>query len=290
MKNSTLLSLILSILIIESAHAQKLHTLDFKSTQDMYSFFSYEKDKRIISGHRGSKEKSLPENSIIAMKEVLKHTLAIFEIDPRLSRDSVAIVIHDATLDRTTTGRGYVRDYTWKELKKLNLKNDQGEVTKYKINTLEEMIKWAKGKTILNLDKKDLPLDLTADIIKKHNAYAWVWVTVHNIDQARYYLDRDSRQFLSMHIKSIEALQELINSGLPLNRMIVYVGTTMKESNVELFSILNKKGVMCMISTAPTYDKLSSEEERAQKYIEVFDHGANILETDLPIEVSKAIR
>ena len=47
---------------------------------------------------------------------------------------------------------------------------------------------------------------------------------------------------------------------------------------------------MCMISAAPTYDKLSTKEERAKAYRAVYADGANILESDLPIEVSKAIQ
>lgn len=280
----------LVLISVSNVHAQQLNKLHFKNIEEMYSYFTYGKDKKIISGHRGTIENGLPENSIISMKEVLKHTPAIFEIDPRLTKDGVAVMVHDATLDRTTTGTGKVSDYTWKELKKLRLKDAQGNVTKYKINTLEEMIKWAKGKTILNLDKKDLPLETTAELIRKHNAYNWVWVTVHNVEQAKFYLDKNPNQYLSMHIKDQAALEKFKLSGLPYNRMIVYIGPEIKIANQDMYKFFSEKGVMCMISSAPTYDKLKTTEERAQKYREIFADGANILESDLPIEVSKAIK
>lgn len=274
---------------LSSVTAQKLHKMKFPQVEDMYEYFRYEVDKKIISGHRGTTEKGLPENSIAAMKEVLKHTSAIFEVDPRLSADGVPVMVHDATLDRTTTGTGKVADYTWKELKKLRLKDHDGNPTKYRINTLDEMIKWAEGKTILNLDKKDLPMELTAEIIRKHNAYKWVWVTVHNVEQARFYLNKNPNQYLSMHIKDKKALEEFKASGLPYNRMIVYIGPEIKEANQAMYDFFKSKGVMCMISTAPTYDKLPTKEERAKKYRAVFTDGAAVLESDLPIEVSEAI-
>ncbi|SMG12219.1 glycerophosphodiester phosphodiesterase family protein [Sphingobacterium psychroaquaticum] len=284
------LSLLLLLTQGEASFAQKLHKLTFKNVDEMYAYFRYAPGKKIIAGHRGTIEGHMPENSIPAMEAVLKHTTAIFEIDPRLTKDGVPVMVHDATLERTTTGTGKVADYTWKELQALQLKDHEGNPTKYKINTLDEMIVWAKGKTILNLDKKDLPLETTAEIIRKHNAYAWVWVTVHNVEQARFYLDKNPKQYLSMHIKTAKDLEAFKASGLPYDRMIVYIGPEIKEANQAMYDFFKAKGVLCMISAAPTYDKLSSPAERAAKYRAVFADGATVLESDLPIEVSKAIR
>ena len=270
--------------------SQKLHKLNFKTVEEMYDYFKYQPGKKIISGHRGTIENQMPENSIPAMEAVLKHTPAIFEVDPRLSKDGVPVMVHDATLDRTTTGKGKVANFTWKELQGLKLKDHQGNPTKYKINTLEEMIKWAKGKTILNLDKKDLPMEMTAEIIRKHNAYAWVWVTVHNVEQAKFYLDKNPKQYLSMHIKTEKDLEAFKASGLPYDRMIVYIGPEIKPSNQAMYNFFKGKGVLCMISTAPTYDKLPTVAERAEKYRAVFADGATVLESDLPIEVGNAIK
>lgn len=288
----TIIALFTWLAVFQAAptFSQNLHKLNFKTVEEMYDYFKYAPGKKVISGHRGTIEENMPENSIAAMEAVLKHTPAIFEIDPRLTKDAVPVMVHDATLERTTTGSGKVADFTWKELQKLKLKDHKGNPTKYKINTLEEMILWAKGKTILNLDKKDLPMEMTAEIIRKHNAYAWVWVTVHNVEQAKFYLDKNPKQYLSMHIRSKEDLDAFKASGLPFDRMIVYIGPEIKPANQEMYQFFREKGVMCMISSAPTYDKLPNVEERAEKYRAVFEDGAAVLESDLPIEVSKAIK
>lgn len=284
--------LVFSVLVftLTTAQAQRLHKLDFVTTDQMIDYFTFQEGKKIISGHRGTMEQGLPENSIPAMKAVLMNTYAIFEVDPRLTKDSIAVMVHDPNLERTTNGKGRVSDYTWKELKKLRLKDSKGNLTPYRINTLDEMIKWAKGKTVLNLDKKDLPLEMTAEIIRKHNAYSWVWVTVHNVEQAKFYLSKNPNQYMSMHIKDQKALDDFVHSGLPFNRMIVYIGSTIKEVNQDMYKFFRAKGVMCMISSAPSYDKLQSVEERAAMYRAVFADGATVLESDLPIEVSKAIK
>lgn len=68
------------------------------------------------------------------------------------------------------------------------------------------------------------------------------------------------------------------------------IGPTNKPENKELFDMLHAKGVMCMISAAPTYDKLPDAAERAKNYSATFEQGADILESDLPIEVAEAIQ
>ena len=95
---------------------------------------------------------------------------SFFEIDPRLTKDGVIVLMHDETIDRTTTGKGKVSDYTYAELQQFNLVDRNGNVTAFKIPTLKECLEWSKGKTILNLDIKDVPLEVMADFIEKEKA------------------------------------------------------------------------------------------------------------------------
>ncbi len=271
------------------AQEQALHRLDFKSPKQLHRFFKYKKGKTVISGHRGTVEQGLTENSIEGMEAVLRHTPAFFEIDPRLTKDGVVVLLHDATLDRTTTGAGKLADHTWQEVQQLRLKDRDGNATGYRIPTLDDAIEWARGKTVLNLDHKDLPLEQTAEIIRKHDAYAFVMVTVHSPEEARYYLDQNSNQMLSAHILTTEKFQEYKAAGIPFNRMIAYIGPKIKPENQELYRLLHAEGVMCMISSAPTYDKLETKEARAEAYRAIFADGATILESDLPIEVAEAL-
>lgn len=280
----------LLILLTGAAQAQKVNALQFKSESALQAYFKYDGNKKpIISGHRGTRIKGYPENSIEAMAYVLQHTPAFFEIDPRLTKDSVIVLLHDATLDRTTTGKGKLSDYTWAEVAQLRLKDAEGNVTPYRIPTLADAIEWARGKTVLNLDKKDVPLQMTADIIRKLNAGSFVMVTVHNAQQAKFYYDDDNKRMLSAHIKTEKAFNEYAASGVPWRNMMAYIGSENKPENQVLFTLLHQQGVMCMIAAAPKYDQLKTVEERASAYRETFMLGADILESDLPVEVARAI-
>jgi len=273
-----------------STSAQQLHLLNIKNTKQLKEHFRYKgKNTPIISGHRGGMIKGFPENSIATFENTLLYTPAFFEIDPRLSKDGVAVLMHDETLDRTTNGTGKVSDYTFEELQKFRLKDPEGNVTDYKIPTLKDVIAWSKGKTVVNLDKKDLPMEMTAKILSECKNDI-IMLTVHNAEQAKFYYDYNPKWMLSAFVKTKKAFKEYEDAGIPWENMIAYIGPTNKPENKELFDLLHAKGVMCMISAAPSYDKLPDAAERAKNYRETFIQGADILESDLPIEVAAAIK
>lgn len=280
----------LTFITYGSAQIPKKHRLNFKNAGALADFFRYQPDKKIISGHRGTVENGFPENSIAALEEVLKHTPAFFEIDPRLTKDSVIVIHHDKSLDRTTTGTGKVSDHTWDEIRHLKLKDKNGNVTPYGIPTLEQVMIWSKGKTVINLDKIDVPFEKVVRLIKTHKATGHVMVTVHNADQAKAYLKLNKDQVFSAWIRTEKALQEYEEAEIPFTQLIAYVGPEINDATKSLITKLNKKGVMCMIGAAPSYDLLKTAEERGKAYQMVMDKGASILETDLPIEASKHIK
>jgi glycerophosphoryl diester phosphodiesterase len=72
-----------------------------------------------VSAHRGANAYA-PENTMLAFEKAAALKADIIEFDVHLSKDGKCVVLHDEMLDRTTNGRGYVRDYTWDELKTLD--------------------------------------------------------------------------------------------------------------------------------------------------------------------------
>jgi len=93
----------------------------------------------LLAAHRGG---SLlwPENSLLAFRNAVALGADFIEFDVHLSRDGEVMVIHDSTLDRTTTGSGPVKDRTVAELKAFRLKDRAGAVTPEAIPTLDEVV------------------------------------------------------------------------------------------------------------------------------------------------------
>lgn len=115
----------------------------------------YNRKRVLIMAHRGNTgDKRIPENSIAALESCIanKDVLDFIEIDPRTTKDGVMILMHDETVDRTTTGKGKVKDLTYSQIQELKLKQDDGTVTQYSVPTLQEFLLKARGKVFVNLD------------------------------------------------------------------------------------------------------------------------------------------
>ena len=292
LKTVMLLSVFICSFICNPVTAQsaKLHTLKIKNNKALHQFFSYKNDGSIIvSGHRGGREIGFSENCIEGLNNVLKQMPAFLEIDPRLTKDSVAVLMHDATLDRTSTGTGKISDYTWSELQSVRLKDKDGNVTDCRIPKLEDVIKWSKGKTIINLDKKDVPMEMIVRLIKKHHAENWVMLTVHSGAQAKYYYDRFPGIMMSAFARDMKEYNSIAESKVPWKNFIAYVGPTITPENEKIVEMLHAVGVKCMVSFAPTSDKLTTPEERLKAYQEDIAKKPDIIESDIPTEVWSAI-
>ena len=101
-----------------------------------------------IMGHRGAPAYE-PENTLRSFRRALEMGVAAVELDVHLTKDGRLAVIHDATLERTTNGRGRVRDFTLTELKKLDA--GKGET----IPSLEEALNLVRGRARLLVEMKE---------------------------------------------------------------------------------------------------------------------------------------
>lgn len=108
----------------------------------------------LFAAHRGG-ALLWPENSLLAFRNALSLRVDYLELDVHLSRDGEVMVIHDPTLDRTTTGTGPVRERTLAELAALRLKERGGPVVEERIPTLDQVVALAAaGKRQILLEIK----------------------------------------------------------------------------------------------------------------------------------------
>jgi|LSQX01.2.fsa_nt_gb glycerophosphoryl diester phosphodiesterase len=267
----------------------KENYLKFKKISDTHEYFAYKADSTLlISGHRGTKEEGYPENSIEGFQQALSRVPLFFEVDPRLTKDSVIVLMHDETIDRTTNASGKLSDYTYEELLSIRLKDHEGNITASMIPKLEEVFEWCKGKSVVNLDRKDVPHQMIVDLIQKHKAEKYVMLTVHTGAQARYYHDRLPGIMLSVAVRNEAEYEDIDISGVPWENMIAYVGQSINESNRHIVEKLHANGVRCMVSFAPTHDRLRTTEQRMAAYLREVENSVykpDIIESDYPVEV-----
>lgn len=129
--------------------------------------------KPIICAHRGASHEA-PENTVAAFRRGGELGADMFELDVSLTKDGVPVIMHDASVDRTTNGKGAVADLTLAEIKKLDAGSKKA--AKYAgepIPTLEDAMVNRNGQMI-NIEIKAGGPDIqeTADkvvaLIRKH--------------------------------------------------------------------------------------------------------------------------
>jgi len=108
----------------------------------------------LFAAHRGG-ALLWPENSLLAFRNALALGADFLELDVHLTRDGEVVVIHDPTLDRTTTGTGPVRARTLAELQAVRLKDRGGAVLEESVPTLDQVVALAAtGKRQMLLEIK----------------------------------------------------------------------------------------------------------------------------------------
>jgi glycerophosphoryl diester phosphodiesterase len=120
----------------------------------------------IVVAHRGD-WRNFPENSLEAIDNAIKMGVDIVELDVQRTKDGKLILMHDMTLNRTTTGKGKISEVTLDSIQKLRLKNGCAVRTIHKVPTLEEALLHAKGKIMVNLDKADRYFDEVYALMEK---------------------------------------------------------------------------------------------------------------------------
>lgn len=129
----------------------------------------------VIYAHRGSSNYA-PENTLAAFELAARQGAPAIELDAMLSADDAVVVIHDATVERTTNGHGKVRELPLAALKKLDAGSSfdfafRGEP----IPTLDEVFETLGERVLINVELKNYatPFDLlptrVAEVVRRHH-------------------------------------------------------------------------------------------------------------------------
>ena len=122
--------------------------------------FYHHPERVLVAAHR-SAHLVHPENSLAAIRDAIAIGADIIEVDVRKTKDGVYVLLHDEKIDRTTTAKGAVSNYTYDELNAIPLLQN-GQPTNERIPTFESALLAAKGRIMVDIDFK---LDSTQDAI-----------------------------------------------------------------------------------------------------------------------------
>jgi len=267
-------------------HGPQAHTISFNKPAELHEYLRWRPDRPpLLGAHRGGPSPGFPENCIATFESSLRFAPCLIECDVRKSKDGIMVLMHDRSLDRTTSGKGLVESLSFTQLRQLNLVDANGTVTEYKIPTLLETLRWAKGRAILELDiKGTVTPHEVVEAIKTEDAESNVVVITYDLQTAKLYHSLDDRLVLSCSTKGTEGVTRLLESGIPAVNLIAFVGVY--EPPGEVYALLHDRGICAILGTMGNLDR-KAKRFGIETYIELLRNGADVLATD-EVELASA--
>ncbi|WP_299671634.1 glycerophosphodiester phosphodiesterase family protein [uncultured Polaribacter sp.] len=232
------------------------------------------------------------ENSILAIENAMDMGVDIIEIDLKKTSDNKLILMHDYTLNRTTTGNGYVKNHTLEEIKQLYLKDGAGHKTLFKVPTLKEALLVAKDKVLINLDQSFEYFEHVLPVLKETNTMGQIIIKGYNkpLDSVKKKLGTyiDSLQYMPIIKLGKKGYKKLFDEVLnyPFEGVeFTFASDTIPEVN--RLHEFKKSGTRVWVNSLWAEHNSGHHDDRALKdpdnsYGWLISKGINIIQTDRP--------
>ncbi|WEK39350.1 MAG: glycerophosphodiester phosphodiesterase family protein [Candidatus Brevundimonas colombiensis] len=262
----------------------------------MAAYFDCVRDGGVaISAHRAVSAPDQPENSIAAIEATGRAIPnAILELDAALTKDGHLVLMHDETMDRTTTGRGRVMDLTLSQVKRARLKASNGALTRAAPPTLGEALD-AAGRVgaIASIDLKPAEGGATVDLaravidqVRRSGAANRVILITYNDADARAVAAMAPEMMISAGLSSVSDLR-----GLNAPQILAWTGT--REERPALWRALREAGVEVQFGTLGAEgvrrDDRYAADGDVSEYRDLARQGVTVIATDTPLAVKSVL-
>jgi glycerophosphoryl diester phosphodiesterase len=236
----------------------------------------------LVAAHRAVHNRH-PENSIRAIQEAIRLGVDIVEIDVKVSRDGIPFLLHDHTLDRTTTGKGDAEALTWQQLQALFLV-DKGRKTSLRIPSLEEALEAARGHVLVDLDLKTDNLAPILAIVRKTDTQDIAFFFDSDYAMLRRIQRVDDNLMVMPRVHN----DAEVDSALVFDPPAVHIDFTCYTEQVT--QRIHASFARTWINALGDLDGdlRKGREKHALKVL--LEHGANIVQTDEPALLLSALR
>ncbi len=239
---------------------------------DLPAFFDClrEHGATIVSAHRGGPAPGFAENAIPTLENTLAHAPAFLEVDVARTRDGVLVLMHDDTVDRTTTSTGNVSALTAAEFTALSLQDDDGATLDAHPPTLRQALDWANGRTVLELDvKRGVSYEDVAREVEAAGAMGRVVFITYSVDGASRLARVAPEAMIYTTIASTSDLDTLERRGVDLSHIVAWLGT--EELDSDLVEALDARGVEGRWGRFDRYGDFASAAETGVEGVAVND-------------------
>lgn len=238
--------------------------------------------KIMVCAHRANYS-GAPENSLKSISDAINNGIGMVELDIRQTKDGELILMHDATIDRTTNGSGNISDFLLKELQQFNLYKDNGTLTNEKIPTLKEVLKLTRGNIYIDLDiDKKVSFSKVFSLVDQYGMLKQVLFYSSEFNVIRDMINLNNEHVLAM---PIVRNQNDFNQYASFN--IDVIQFNIDDASIEQ-QIKNK--AWYIFRNAYVNTNATPLTDNYAQLNEVIGVGASIVQTDNPIEVKTKLQ
>ena len=246
---------------------------------------------RFVSAHRGAGGelgRIAPEDTLAAYRAGIALGVDFVETDPRPTSDGVIVNVHDTSVDRTTDGTGDVASMTFDAIRKLHVKSERfaGDFSCERIPTLEELLTTCRGRAMVLVDaNKSDRVEAMVDAIKRADALDWA--VFDTDDQAK--IDRalllEPRIMIMPRVSAVAQIAPLVAKYASHPPVLVEISSDLFPKGA---ADVHAGGLRVFTDVFITDLGVRSTVDR-KAYLDFFTSGADVLQSDLPDEVLKAL-
>ena len=239
-------------------------------------FFNPDSKTILVAAHRGAHIGNC-ENSVLSTKKSIEIGVDIIELDVKVTKDGVPVLMHDGTINRTTNGTGKVSDYTLEELQQFRLRSWLGILTDERIPTFEEILKLAKGKIMIDIDLKTDNLKPIVEVVKKMKMEDQIFYFDNDYDALRSIREMDKKSIFMPRAYSYE----MADSALKIfNPPVVHIDPSFYDQKV--CDLIRSHGARIWINALGEADARMRYGDMKEVFDNLTKYGANIIQTNEP--------
>lgn len=232
-----------------------------------------ERGVTLIQAHRAGGRPGAVENSIGAIEASLADGAVFMEMDVAQTADGVLVLMHDRTVDRTTTGAGAVADMTYAEFSQLRLRDETGEILDETPPTLEAALSVLDGRGVAQIDRKgDVSFDQIASALEAAEAVDRALVITYTLDDAIALHERLPGAILSAGVGGLDDLATLTGAGVEADVITAWLG--LGQGDPALDAALAAEGI------ETSYGDFRAEREGTIDYALMASNGAEVISVD----------
>ena len=282
------LTTVLIVCLVAGCTPKTVPTLDLGTRLDCLR----QRNLAVVAAHRGQPDQSAAENAMSSFTASLAAGVPFLEVDVATTSDGALVLMHDDTLERTTTGSGPTTSRTLAEVEAMKLRRPDGTVLDERVPQFSDVLAWGRrAGAYLEVDvKRTTKFEDVVNAVKAAGMENRALIVTYTLDDAKRVHALDPRVMISVTMMKPEDLAAA-RQALSPDRMLGWTGTSNPQAS--LFAALRNAGVEPIFGTlgrpGVRLDDVFLADGNPSEYVDLVRSGVVMIASDAAVAAQRAI-